>query len=666
MKVKFYFFLTFFIVILSIILLLPGHVDALYSIDYMPGEILVKFSVPVELSKKEGLFITGFSKMDSLNRKIHVTSMKPVYPHRAGINTATDDLYKITFSPDINVKDIVESYVSFPEVLYAKPNYLLYASETVPNDPDYSQQKDYLSTMNVQKAWGIETGNKGTVIAVVDSGVDWNHSDLSKNMWINSADPWNNADIWAPDQNGHNGNGIDDDNNGFIDDYRGWDFVDVSPSLVYTGEDDDPADGNPDDFAGHGSFVSSQTGAAGNNNIGVAGMSWTCRIMPLRAGYEPKSGSAAIFTTSAVTSAINYAAANGAGVINMSFGVQGEPDEFPSITSAVTDAINKGIVVIAAAGNNGYSRSDFPANIPGVISVGSVEQDGKRSSFSNYGTDVDIYATGNKVYGAYPEGNHSQTGAIPYTTQTGKKTYDVGTGTSFSTPLVSGLAGLIVSRDSSLKGEKLINQIVNYADYLEQLGGKRINVYRSLTEGGISGNKITYNLSAGWNLLSFPFQSVTAVSGFSGSFYYVEGGDIQDIKGKIEKGLAKEISLSELAQLEPGKAYWTKASDNVTASAEGTVQTASSFTRSFQGAAGLKPVGNPYNLTLTWGISSVTLEDGQTLSSAEAQGMLLGTIYYYDTSEDTFMPLAYDSGNMDSGKGYYMLNRTSAGIVFKK
>jgi len=520
--------------------------------------------------------------------------------------------------------------------------------------------------MSVQKGWDVETGNKATVIAVIDSGVDWNHSDLSQNMWINSNDPWNNPDLWAPDPNGYNGNGIDDDNNGFIDDYRGWDFVDVSSSLVFTGEDDDPADGNPDDFAGHGTFVSSQIGAVGNNNIGVTGMSWTCKIMPLRAGYEPKSGSAAIFTTSAVTAAVNYAAANGASVINMSFGVQGKPDEFPSITSAVTDAINKGVVVIAAAGNNGYSESDFPANIPGVISAGSVEQDGKRSSFSNYGKDVDIYATGNKVYGAYPEGNHSQTGAVPYTTQTGKKTYDVGTGTSFSTPLVSGLAGLIVSRDTSLKGEKLVNQILNYADYLDQLGGKRINVYRSLTEGSISSNKINYNLSAGWNLLSFPFQSVTAVSGFSGSFYYVEGGDIQDIKGKIERGLAKEISLSDLSQLEPGKAYWTKASSNVMASAEGNVQTVSSFTRSFQGTAGLKPVGNPYNLSLTWGTSSVTLENGQSLSSAEAQGMLLGTIYYYDTSEDAFIPLAYDTGNIDAGKGYYMLNRTSAGIVFKK
>jgi subtilisin family serine protease len=666
LKVKFYFFITCFIAVLSVTLLLPGHVNALYSIDYVPGEMLVKFSIPLDTSRKEGLLYTGFSKMDSLNKRIHVTSMKHVYPHTSYLNKGSlDNLYKITFSPDINVKDVIESYVSFPEVIYAKPNYILYASETIPNDPDYSKQKDYLSTMSVQKGWDIETGQEETVIAVVDSGVDWNHSDLSQNMWVNSRDPWNNPDLWAPDQNGHNGNGVDDDNNGFIDDYRGWDFVDVSSSLVYQGEDNDPADANPDDFAGHGTFVSSQIGAVGNNNTGVSGMNWTCKIMPLRAGYEPKSGSAAIFTTDAVTSAVTYAADNGARVINMSFGVQGDPEEFPSITSAVIDAINKGIVVIAAAGNNGLSKSDFPANIPGVISAGSVEQDGTRSSFSNYGTDVDIYATGNKMYGAYPEGNNSQTGAVPHSTQTGKKTYDVGTGTSFSTPLVSGLAGLIISRDFSLKGEKLVNQIVNFADYLNQLNGKRINVYRSLTEGDISSSKITYNLSPGWNLLSFPFQSVTSISGFSGSFYYVEGGDIQDIKGELERGTAREINLSDPGQLEPGKAYWTKASDNITASAEGTVLTDSSFTRSFHGA-GLKPIGNPYNLSVSWGTSSVTLEDGQTLLSAEAQGILLGTIYYYDTSKETFMPLAYASGNIDSGKGYYILNRTSTGIVFKK
>ncbi|HPZ06786.1 MAG TPA: S8 family serine peptidase [Candidatus Eremiobacteraeota bacterium] len=662
-----FYLLIIVVFILSLICLLPGHVNAFYYKDYVPGEILVKFSPDLSTAQEKGLLAKDYPALEALNKRFSATSIKRIYPKLA-VNSFsgfmdTSSIYKIRFSRKTDVQEAVKSYSALSGVLFVQPNYILYASEVTPNDPEYTTQKAYLQTMSVPQGWAVETGNSSVIIAIVDSGTDWNHSDLAGNMWVNPADPWNNPNVWNPDNNNHNGNGIDDDNNGFIDDYRGWDFVDVSPSLVYPGEDDDPADANPDDFSGHGTFVSSQADAVGNNNIGVTGIAWNCKIMSVRAGYQPKSGTAAVFTVDAVIGAINYAVDNGAHVINMSFGVQGTPEEYPLITSVVTGAIQKGVVLVAAAGNSGISGSDFPANIPGVISVGSVDTNGERSYFSNYGSDVDVYATGNTVTGAYPEGIHSQTGALPYTTRTGKKTYDIGSGTSYSTPLVSGLTALIISKDPSLSAEKVINQLINYSDTITNV--KRINVYRSLTEGDLAKGSISYNLSPGWNLISFPFLNVISVSGFNGSFYYVEGGNVEEIQLKIDGGLAKEIELSSLNQLEPGKAYWTRSNSVTTASAEGTSLSSSSFNTSFQGQ-GLKPLGNPFSPDIPWGKNNVTLENGKDLSYADSQGVLLSTIYYYDTAKQIFTPLQYEGGNIVSGRGYYILNHATTSIVFKK
>jgi len=627
--------------LLSVMFVLPGHVDALYDGSFIPGEILVKFYSFPEISK-EGLSVrTGISEIDSINEKYSVTSMEPVYSlnsEKLYSSSPVSTVYKIRFPEKFNVLEVADAYSLSGELEFVQPNYLLYA-DRVPNDPEYTEQQAYMEVMNAPAGWDIETGRQSVVIAVVDSGVDWNHPDLASNIWINPGE--------IPDD------GIDNEGNGFVDDVRGYDFVSIPSASVVTGEDPEPIDNNPDDFSGHGTFVSSQIAAVGNNSLGIAGMTWSCRIMPSRAGYQAPGQTNAIFSSADVAAAITYAADNGAHIINMSFGVQADPASFPVITQAVTYALDKGVFVVAAAGNRNLSNSDFPANIEGVLSVGSLNNDGTKSSFSNYGTNVDVYTVGSNIYGSYPEGVHSQTGATPARTGNARSN-----GTSFSSPLTAGLAALILSTDPAMNRQKVTEQILNFSD-ITSSGYNQINVYRSLTEGDLKEREIIYNLPPGWSLISFPLTGVTSVSGFDGSFYYDEGR---------EGEAPQEIPQTSPALLEPGKAYWTYNPDSAVREgrARGSVIMTATFTRTLS-PAGMIPLGNPFTLSdIPWGSDSVTTGDGTALSAPEMAGILESSLYYYDTATASFLPLDYDNGNFERQRGYYLVNRAGTELLFSR
>lgn len=640
MKVKNYLAFFLLIILFCSFIFIPGDVKATYYDSYMPGEILIKVDTEPVLSGNGTLISSGLTELDEMNKRFSVYSMSPVYQGKSGILSGSSSIsmvYKVTFPPEFDVRTAVNAYAGLSGVEYAEPNYIFYG-DLIPNDPDFSLQQTYLDTMSVTAGWDITTGNSSIVVAVVDSGVDMDHPDLIANIWSNGGEIPNN--------------GIDDDNNGFIDDAKGWDFVSVGADSVFTGEDPGPRDNNPDDFAGHGTFVSTQVAGAGNNAYGLAGMTWNCKIMPARAGYETPSGGPASFTAADVAAAITYAVDNGARIINMSFGGRGTPDSFPTITQSINDALARGVILFAAAGNSNLSSSDFPGNIDGVISVGSVELDGTKSSFSNYGTDVDIYAMGRSVYGSFPLGPHSQTGATPADTG-----FTNASGTSFSTPLTAGLAALILSLDPSLNSQEVVNQILNFSD-ITTAGLPRINVLRSLTEGEFNSRTCTYNLPPGWSFISIPLESVVTINNFSGSFFYDEG-----------KGQVLEITQNQISQLNPGFAYWTLNPTQVvrTATITGVPLRTSQFTRTLS-PEGMIPVGNPFTFksSLPWGSSSVTMSNGLNLSEAETQGVLMSTLYFYNTDSQAFEPLTYNSGNIDNQRGYYMLNRSGESLIFSQ
>ncbi|MEG4534651.1 S8 family serine peptidase [Microcoleus sp. D2_18a_D3] len=271
----------------------------------------------------------------------------------------------------------------------------------VPNLGDNNWGRD---AINAPEVWDQNITGNGMVVAVIDTGVDYNHPDLDNNIW-------QNADEIAD-------NGIDDDRNGFIDDIRGWDFL-------YN--DNYPLDLSPD---GHGTHIAGAI-AAERNDFGITGVAPNAKIMPVRVldtfGYAEWSNLAA---------GIRYAADNGANVINVSIGNEFYPSNL--VNDAIEYANNKGSVVAIAAGNSGFSQPDYPARNADRrgIAVGSIDINGRMADTSNRAgsTPLDyVVAPGVDIYST-----------TPY------NTYDTLTGTSMATPHVAGVAALVLNANPTL------------------------------------------------------------------------------------------------------------------------------------------------------------------------------------------------------------------------
>jgi len=303
-----------------------------------------------------------------------------------------------------------------------------------PPPPTDGESVDYAkSIMNMPKAWAITEGVREVVVAVVDTGVDYNHPDLQENIWINEIEK--------------NGNpGVDDDGNGYIDDVYGYDFANNRPN----GLDDNR----------HGSHVAGIIAAA-RNGIGTIGVAPRVRIMPVKFLSSSGSGS-----TDAAIKAIRYATENGANIISNSWGGGGR-SEF--LDEAIQDAQKMGIFVVAAAGNassNNDTGTTYPAGYNGVISVGSSDQDDRLSSFSNYGkSSVMLAAPGSSIYSTLLGGG-----------------YGILSGTSMATPQVSGAIALGLSMGGAYTVEAIKSKLCNSskAILLSQVRCGRLDVFEFL------------------------------------------------------------------------------------------------------------------------------------------------------------------------------------------
>lgn len=361
---------------------------------YVPGEVLVRFWDDV--SKKvidEVADSSGFLWRRRNDRSGHYVFG---LPENSSVTKAMERLRR---------EDIVAC---------AEPNYLM-KTQDIPDDPEYPKQWA-LENIRAPLAWDLNIGQEGAVIAVIDTGVDYSHPDLWDNLWHNVGE--------IPD------NGEDDDGNGFIDDDIGWDFVET-PHDCSDADDCGGRDRDPMDAQGHGTHVAGILGAVTNNGIGIAGVSPNARIMAVRAGYEEYGGSGVLEVDDAV-SAIYYACDNGADILNLSWGGTGisSPDS-QILSSAVEWASEAGVLICAAAGNEGTDELFYPAayDFPNVMAVGSTTQSDEKAASSNYGDWVDVSAPGVYIWSTCVGGG-----------------YCYKSGTSMAAPHVAGLAALLFSR----------------------------------------------------------------------------------------------------------------------------------------------------------------------------------------------------------------------------
>jgi len=384
-------------------------------------------------------------------------------------STGIKGVYLIRINERADIDAAAAEIESDPNVEYAIPNYV--RRTLSPDDPKYldvTQWGLYRITLNhlgsAESGWNETTGTDEVVIAVVDTGVDWDHPDLAANIWINSAES-----IGSP--------GVDDDLNGFVDDIRGWDFVSVPTSDVWSGEDPGPPDNDPMDFDGHGTHVSGIASSATDNAAGIAGTGWNCRIMALRAGFKGNDGWGYLTDLDA-SEALIYAADNGADVINMSWG---DFAYSPLISEAVGYAYAKGSILVAAAGNLNSATPLYPAASEKVLSVGATDKNDVRSIWgwagSSYGDWVEVYAPGGS--GVTDDNNWIFSTMFD-------DTYGYKAGTSMASPFVAGIAGLMRTKYPSWSLEDIREQIRNsainksYTYYTGYEKVKRADAYRAL------------------------------------------------------------------------------------------------------------------------------------------------------------------------------------------
>lgn len=400
----------------------------------IPGQVLVKFAAPPRGGPaKASVSLAGARVKQTLTRL---------------------GWQLIQLPADMSVAEGIKFYQAQPNVQWVEPNYRIHKHAT-PNDPKASLQWA-LEKIGAPRAWNTTTGTNAVVVAVLDTGVDYQHPDLAANIWTNPAEI---AD-----------NGMDDDGNGFPDDVHGIDVVDM--------------DGDPQDDEGHGTHVAGIIGAVGNNGLGVTGLNWNVQILPIRIlSADDSAGSANVAAAYDYLIGLKNAGVN-IRVANNSWG-----GDFPNLVvkEAFARAAEAGILCVCSAGNdreNNDLRPLYPTgyNSDGILSVAASDENDNPASFSNYGPrTVDLAAPGVNIISTLKGG--------PF--------YAALSGTSAAAPLVSGAAALLLARNPDLTVAELKRLLLDSVDRSPAWANKvssggRLNVARALDLLAAGGQVATF------------------------------------------------------------------------------------------------------------------------------------------------------------------------------
>ena len=432
---------------------------------YVPHQVIVRLRSTPALPKAEMTASeAGIASADlgSLLQSVHATQIKKLYEDpglqsqgssslnppfaQSALNEYKSQLertFVVSLDSDMSVEEVVAQLKARSDVDYCEPNHYLKPSRA-PNDTAYANLWALQNTgqtgnkttydpssgvagrdIDAEAAWDTVTGSATIVVAVVDSGVELAHPDLSANLTT------------------------------------GWDFGD---------NDSNPNDdcfNSIDEYYtdGHGTHVAGSIAAIGNNGSGVTGVGWGVKVMPLKAAtYQ------CFFPESAVASAINYAVDHGARVINISLG--NDTDDV-TIRNAVAAAVSAHVAVISAAGNESASVKSYPAAYPGVLAVAATDRNDTVASFSNFGSWVGLAAPGVAIYSTYLTAGGS---------------YGYKSGTSMASPITAGVAALVLSRYPTLTGEEVITRLKASCENIDalnpnrvgQIGAGRLNAARAI------------------------------------------------------------------------------------------------------------------------------------------------------------------------------------------
>ena len=418
--------------------------------DYWPGRIYLKFNSeflePEVLSNPSENLLekSSYSSVKSFLPALlpyEPLSLEAAFPklHFGDLKT----IYELSLREAGREQELIAELNKLPYIEYAE-RVPVYRTLYTPNDYALFNDAYHLDLINAEAAWDISQGSEEVVIAIVDDAVMIDHEDLGNNVWVNP------GEIPA--------NGIDDDGNGYPDDVNGYD-------VATNGN----RPGNLSIILTHGTRVAGSAAAATDNGLGIASIGFNCKIMAVKSTNDPSAATSTIVTHP--LEGIEYAISAGADVVNMSFGGQGQSMAYQELFD---EGHARGIVFVAAAGNDGDERFSYPASYAHVISVGATDASDVRANFSTINDSVDIMAPGVSIRTTFPNADNG--------------TYTRTDGTSFASPIVAGLIGLMKSINPCASPEELEAILKNTADDISSknpglnglIGAGRINAAAAL------------------------------------------------------------------------------------------------------------------------------------------------------------------------------------------
>lgn len=452
-------------------------------IGHVPDRIMVTLQPGIKLNvdKSLGLPLTGLPQLDALAIKHGVREIELLYgPMIASFKDADtrallESVYTIDFSDKADLGGVLADYAKLDIVAEAHPVAIckMHSGAFLPNDLQSAQWHHRNMTLGgadirTLGGWAETLGDSNIIVAIADSGIDWQHPDLG------GAHPDKvNGALWTNWAEYYGTSGQDSDGNGYVDDIRGWDFVNVSTSQCWPGQDCLTPDNNPMDFEGHGTNCAGMVAPLTDNGIGIAGTAPGVKIMAIRVGWYNASGQGVV-RMDFCSQGMVYAAANGAKIVSCSWG------NTSFLASAVTTCLNAGMLIFESAGNNNDEVPSYLGSyndpLRRVLSVAATSPNDTKSSFSSYGTWVDLSAPGEQIYTTH------------YNYVSEQSTYTTTQGTSFSSPLAAGAAALVWSSNLSLTPAQVSSILRDSCDNLDalnpayagKLGAGRINLLRAL------------------------------------------------------------------------------------------------------------------------------------------------------------------------------------------
>ncbi|MBN1559200.1 S8 family serine peptidase [candidate division KSB1 bacterium] len=435
----------YFIGLAVLTIIISAAVNQPKAPEYVEGELLVKFS-------------TAITAQDVNSAMVQIGA-------EAVERLPFVDVYHLKITTAKSVKKAVEEFSALPNVIYAEPNYI-YTTMVIPNDPKFNDLWAMLNSgqtgglagadISATTAWDLATGSTEVLVGVIDTGIDYTHADLASNIYTNPAE-----DAWSNPNDPSTGDHVDNDGNGKVDDWKGWNFVDNS---------NDAYDDNM-----HGTHCAGSIGAVGNNGVGVVGVNWNVKMVPLKFLDSNGSGSSAD-----AIKAIEYATALGVHVMSNSWGGGGFSQ---AMEDAIQKASDRGILFVAAAGNDGTDNDaipHYPSNyeVANVVAVAASDHGDKRALWGSSGGDDGCGFVCSNAVAAVPGSNYGKTtvdiaapGKNILSTVPGNS-YASLSGTSMAAPHIAGAAALLLSVKPDLTIDGLKTALFSTVDPLDDFTNK--------------------------------------------------------------------------------------------------------------------------------------------------------------------------------------------------